>query len=162
MWESFQTIGTHIWDSIDDVFIAVGLLLVTTILSTHIYFFLNDYLILGHFPAQLSQVGLFFAVVVLIVQHLFGTMTASSIFGGFSIGFGYALQPYIIALFNGIVLRGVQGINNNVELDIPGVLAKKRKVKYVGMFHTCLEYENGQYFVSNNIFQQSPFIIYNN
>ena len=161
MWDSFEKIGSNIWDSIDDIFISVGLLLLTTILSKHLYFFMNDYLILGHFTAQLTQVGLFFAVVVLVVQHLFGAATSSAILGGFSIGFGYALQPYIIALFNGFVLR--QGINNHQWLEIPNVLPQKRmKIKYIGMFHTCLdETDAGNFFVSNSLLTGHPFGIYN-
>ena len=99
---TFNDFFTAVWASLDDILLCVGIILVSIpILFTcsrgiHIYFKTSIYV------AQAINFICVFALFAFVIGHLVGESVAVSLFGGFSVGIGYALQPYIVSLLSGL------------------------------------------------------------
>ena len=69
---------------------------------------------------------------------------------GIAIGVGYAFQPYIISMFNGLMLHNDNLINDKKYLDIHSQGISGARVKSIGLFNTILQDHTGNYIIVSN------------
>lgn len=159
MFESLETFVLGVWTSLDDVLLCVGALLVAVTLSKYVHWTLSEYFVTSSFVAQLAHVFILGGAAVSILSHLFGDGVSKTIFGGFSIGVGYAMQPYVVSIITGCMLRGSDMLTAGQRV----VLSDKTfKVKDVGLYYTTLaptETPAATTYVPNTVFQSGTFSV---
>ena len=79
-------------------------------------------------------------VFIFLVGHLIGSDTATSLFSGFSIGFGYAMQPYIVSLLAGATFRSSSMFRAKDSLQING---QDYVLDHVGLLYLCATSSDG-------------------
>ena len=152
---TFTKLFTTVWTSLDDIFLCVGILLVSFPLlgscsaSIHHYFKYSMYVSQAvHF----ITVGI---VVAFLLGHLVGEKVSISLFGGFSVGVGYALQPYIVSL-----LSGAAYYSSNIITEGDEIMIDKKKYKVIenGILYICAKdmTENMVVYLPNSMFQNKP------
>lgn len=159
MWNVFSSMFDTIWMTIDDVLVSVALLLITFAITERLYVFLRKYLTINMFVSQGINFAITLMVVLLVIQHLFGMQTYASLIGGVSIGIGYALQPYIIGLFNGMMLQSKEPFSVGCKIEFEQV---KGKVTEIGLFYTfiCSE-DDKKIVIPNQMFHQGMVTVIN-
>lgn len=102
MFSSIESLFTKFAESLDDIFIAVATFILLRVLSSWLYWCIFAYFRFSAYVAEVSNFLLWLVLSVFVLNHLFGTEISTSLFSGFSIGMGYAFQPYIVSLFTGL------------------------------------------------------------
>jgi len=156
MYQSFELLLQNIWLSLDDIFICLGAFIVARVFASAIYWCLHSYFDIDIYESELVQFVFLGIVVVFLISHLFGETAVTSILGGFSIGLGYALQPYIISLFVGSTLRATNTLTKgNV------ILFKNQKltIEKMGLLYVCACGNGIRTYIPNAYFQSSPLSI---
>lgn len=152
MWDVFSSMFDTIWMTIDDILVSITLLLITFVFTERLYVFLKRYLEMDMFVSQGVNFGITLMVVLLVIQHLFGAQTYGSLIGGISIGIGYALQPYIIGLFNGMMMQSKEPFSVGSTIVFQGVTGT---VEEIGLFYTYLrDTEKKKIVIPNQMFHQ--------
>ena len=159
MWNVFSSMFDTIWVTIDDVLVSVALLLVTFAFTERLYVFLKQYLEVNMFVSQGVNFIITLLVVLMVIQHMFGYQTYNSLIGGISIGIGYALQPYIIGLFSGMMMQSKEPFTKGSTIRFNNV---EGVVKEVGLFYTYVyTNDNKRIVVPNQLFHQGAVTILN-
>lgn len=159
MFESLETFVLNIWTSLDDVLLCVGALLLAVTISKYVHWILSEYFVTSSFAAQLTHVLVLGGAAVSILTHLFGDGVSKTIFGGFSIGVGYAMQPYVVSIITGCMLRGSDMLSSGQRVQMSG---KTFVVKDVGLYYTSLHVDNQPGSVTyfpNTAFQSGSFTV---
>jgi len=159
MYESFELLLTSVWLSLDDIFICVGAFIVARVLASGIFWCLHSYFNIGAYESQLAQFSFLSVVVVFLISHLFGQTAITSILGGFSIGIGYALQPYIICFLSGSTLRASDTLRKGQTIIMPGQPPKLMTVEKLGLLHVCVSDEKTTTYIPNSYFQTAPLVV---
>jgi small-conductance mechanosensitive channel len=152
-FNSLDTLLTTVWYSLDDIFVCVGVFLAARVLATAIRSSLRDYFKCGHYISEISHFAILFVVIIFLVGHLIGTGTANSLFGGFSIGFGYAMQPYIVSLLAGATFRSGAMFKTKDVIQINGF---DYVVDHVGLLYVCATRDGYKTYFPNSLMVQSP------
>ena len=169
MWKALLDIGTELWENLDDVFVSILIIVIGNQIAHLLYKFTKDFLKLGILPAQTIKIVLQAFVFVVILLQILGDDVVRSFTGGISIGIGYALQPYIISIFNGLMIHNddiiIPGDNKSYGsiISIPSMNLINVKIDSVGLFNTLLINNNNEkILLSNSTLMRSSIIIHNN
>ena len=160
MFESLETFVLRVWTSLDDVLLCIAALLLAVTISKYIHWILSEYFATSSFAAQLAHVLVLGGAAVSILTHLFGDGVSSTIFGGFSIGVGYAMQPYVVSIVTGCMLRGSEMLSVGQRVSLSD---KTFKVRDVGLYYTTLEPTESPgitTYVPNTAFQSTTFSVF--
>lgn len=145
MWNALSFFVSNIWEVLDDVLIAVLVLVIGSSFARLLHHVVHDLLRYSMFVADLMTTtvqGFLFGV---CLYQLLGVAAVNSFVGGFSIGIGYAMQPYIISMFNGAALFSLyKGGRVRVGSD-----DKVYNVDGIGLFFTRLETDDGLLLIPN-------------
>ena len=102
------------------------------------------------FTAQTVKLSLQVFIGVISFVHLVGNDIIKHASAGIAIGVGYAFQPYIISMFNGLMLHNDNLINSKKFLDVPSQGISGAQVKSIGLFNTILEDHSGNNIIITN------------
>ena len=133
---TFTNFFTTVWSSLDDILLCLGVALVSVPVlfacsnGIHIYFETSVYI------AQTINFFCLFSLFAFVLGHLVGDNVAVSIFGGFSVGIGYALQPYIVSLLSGITYYSSSMLK---EGDLIVLKGSKYRIKSTGVLYIIAE-----------------------
>jgi small-conductance mechanosensitive channel len=156
MSTSFTELVNNIWNSLDDILVCVGVFLVTHIFASGLRQILRVYFHLGAWISQSAQFLVLFSVLVFLAGHLLGVDTAISLFSGFSIGLGYALQPYIISLLAGGTLYASGLLRRGDRLHIND---NTMVVESIGLLYVSAKNDKLTTYLPNAMLSSRPFSI---
>tara|TARA_B110001452_G_scaffold243853_1_gene227520 strand:- start:4097 stop:4579 length:483 start_codon:yes stop_codon:yes gene_type:complete len=156
MFQSFELLLQSVWLSLDDIFICLGAFIVARVLAGAIYWCLHSYFNIDAYESELAQFVFLGTVVVFLISHLFGETAVTSILGGFSIGIGYALQPYIISFLAGSTLRATNTLAKGKVILFNN---QKLTVEHLGLLYVCASQDGLKTFIPNAYFQSSPLTV---
>lgn len=148
---TFESLFSSVWNSLDDILLSVGVFLIMRILTRVLKYSLHSYFDTSKFVAQLVEFFTMTIVAVFLLSHLCSPDVVQSLFGGLSIGVGYAFQPYIISFFTGMMIRaeGMMGPRDKVTVQ-----GQDHMIDHIGMFYVHMV--DGTY-IPNTAFQSSGF-----
>ena len=152
---SFTNLFTTIWSSLDDILLSFGILLVsipfffTCSKGLHQYFKCSIYI------SQLFNFVAVGGVLIFLLGHLLGEQVAVSLFGGFSVGLGYAMQPYIVSLLSGATYYSSSMISEGDQIVVDN---QKFIVIDNGILYICAKdsKDNTVVYIPNSMFENSP------
>lgn len=150
MWSTFKDCLDTILSNLDDFAIIIFILIVGNKLAELLYRFIANFLERSIFTAQSIKLSLQIFIGVISFVHLVGENVVNNASAGIAIGVGYAFQPYIISMFNGLMLHNDNIINGNVWLDVPSAGIKGGKVYSIGLFNTILLDRDGNKILITN------------
>jgi small-conductance mechanosensitive channel len=90
-----------VWYSLDDFFLCIGVVVISVPLVLSIGSATQHYFRYSLWTGQMITFVLFASVFLYLFGHIAGETATVSILQGFALGFGYALQPYIVSLLSG-------------------------------------------------------------
>ena len=154
MYQSFELLLQSIWLSLDDIFICLGAFVVARVLAGAIYWCLHSYFNIDAYESELVQFAFLGVVVVFLISHLFGETAVTSILGGFSIGIGYALQPYLLSFLSGSTLRMTLSKGKVILFN-----DQKLTVEHLGLLNVCASQAGIKTYIPNSYFQSAPLIV---
>lgn len=154
MYQSFELLLQSLWFSLDDILICLCALIVARVVAVAIYWCLHSYFDIDEYESELVQFTFLGIVVVFLISHLFGETALTSILGGFSIGIGYALQPYIISFLAGSTLRLTLAKGKVIFFN-----GQKMTVDYLGLLYVCASQDGVQTYIPNSYFQSAPLSV---
>lgn len=159
MWDSLSNILFPVWDHADDIFVSTALLIVVSILASWVYTFIHHYLGKSVFFAESIYFFIVLVFVIMVAAQLFGKGTADYLLSGIGIGVGYAFQPYLVAVFNGIILHVEKMFKKGNDVKIYGAGIRGNVVS-VGIFYTTLKGSEGELiYVPNQVFDTNSFSV---
>ena len=151
MWTTFKDCLNSIISNIDDFAVIIFILIVGNKLAELLYLFLAKFMNASLFVAQTVKLTLQIFIGVISFVHLVGSDVITNASAGIAIGVGYAFQPYIISMFNGLMLHNDNLITKDNWLDVPSQSISGGKVHSIGLFNTVLIDEWGnQILISNS------------
>tara|TARA_B100000795_G_scaffold58599_1_gene38995 strand:- start:4274 stop:4762 length:489 start_codon:yes stop_codon:yes gene_type:complete len=156
MYQSFELLLQSIWFSLDDIFICLCAFVVARVVAGAIYWCLNSYFDIDAYECELVQFIFLGIVVVFLISHLFGETAVTSILGGFSIGIGYALQPYIISFLAGSTLRATNTLTKGKIIIFN---EQKLTVEHLGLLYVCATHDGIKTYIPNAYFQSAPLSV---
>jgi small-conductance mechanosensitive channel len=156
MSSSFTELVNNIWNSLDDILVCAGVFLVAHIFAGQLRRMLSVYFRLGAWVSQSAQFVFLFSVMVFLAGHLLGVGTAVSLFSGFSIGLGYALQPYIISLLAGGTLYASGVLRRGDRLHIND---STMVVESIGLLYVSAKNDKLTTYLPNAMLSRTPFSI---
>lgn len=133
MFDSFEALFTTLATSLDDIFIAASTFVVLRVLSSWLYWCMHTYFRLSAYISEVVNFGMWFVLTVFVLNHLFGAELSTSLFSGFSIGMGYAFQPYIVSLFTGLCNGFMIRAGDTIMLDGRPMVVRKLTLFYVAV-----------------------------
>jgi len=133
MFGSIESLFTKLAESLDDIFIAAATFIVLRVVSSWLYWCIFAYFRLSAYVAEVTNFLLWLVLSVFILNHVFGTEISTSLFSGFSIGMGYAFQPYIVSLFTGLCNGFMIKTGDTIMLDDKPVRVIKLTLFYVAV-----------------------------
>jgi len=148
---TFESLFSSVWNALDDILLSAGVFLITRILTRVLKYSLHSYFDTSKFVAQLVEFFTMTIVVVFLLSHLCSPVVVQSLFGGLSIGVGYAFQPYIISFFTGMMIRAEGMMGPCDKVDVQG---QEYVIDHIGMFY--VQMTDGTY-IPNTAFQSSGF-----
>lgn len=154
---TFTTLFTTVWKSLDDILLCAGILLVSIPLLTSCSHSVHSYFKYSVYVSQSINFVSVAVVLVFLLGHLMGEKVAVSLFSGFSVGIGYALQPYIVSLLSGATYYCSNMIKEGDEI----VVDKKRyRVIDNGVLYICAKEvtEDMLVYLPNSMFQNRPLV----
>lgn len=149
MWTTFRELLDSIISNIDDFFVIILIAIIGNKLASFLYTFLYNFMKLSLFTSQTVKISLQIFIFSTCLIQLLGGETLASATGGIAIGVGYAFQPYIISIFNGLMIHNDDIINEKkwVSLLSSNVTGS---VHSVGLFNTILKDKNGDDILISN------------
>ena len=153
---SFLELFARIWYSLDDILVCLGVFLVASRCSRALHSCLRVYFEMSAYVSQSAHFLLMFTVIVFLASHLVGVSTAESLFGGLSIGFGYALQPYIVSLVAGGTFMLTRIIRRGDQLRIG---EQTVVVDHVGLLYVSAKQDKMTMYFPNAILTSRPFSV---
>lgn len=153
MYNSFETLFSNIWESLDDVFICIASALVLRLISKWLYWCMHSYFRLSEYVSDVVDFVFLAIFSVFILIHLFGSEIATSLFGGFSIGLGYAFQPYIISLYTGVYNQVREIIKPGEKIFFNNKIVT---VESVSLFHICIKDGTMITYIDHAFFKSNP------
>ena len=148
---SFQSLFENIWNSLDDILLCIGMFMISRIIAKCLKWSLHEYFDTTKFVSQLVEFTFMTIVNIFLLSHLCSPGILQALFGGVSIGIGYAFQPYIISFFTGMMIRTEHVFQKGDQITVQG---QSGQVEHIGMFYVHLK--DGSC-VPNAIFQSSMF-----
>ena len=139
-FESLDILLNSIWTSLDDILVCVGMFIVAQVFSGYCSWSLQTYFHCSHYISQSIHFIILFMVFIFLVGHLIGSDTATSLFSGFSIGLGYAMQPYIVSLLAGATFRSTGMFKAGDKLRIQG---GEYELEHIGLIYVCASDSTG-------------------
>ena len=150
MWKAFESIGSGMWENADDVLVSIILIIIGNIIASLIYYFTKEFLKTGVLFAQIIKITFQLFIIVICVVQIIGQDVVSHFTGGISIGLGYALQPYIISIFNGLMVHNDHDVvPKKTRISLPSEGITNAYVESIGLFNTVLK-ENGDTIIISN------------
>lgn len=153
---SFLFLFQRIWYSLDDILVSLGVFLIACQVSRFLHYCLRYYFRASAYISQATHFVFLFTVFVFLVSHLLGASTAASLFGGFSIGFGYAMQPYIVSFVAGGTFMITRIVRPGDQLTIGD---KTVMVHHVGLLYVATKYEKSTTYFPTAVLAQAPFSV---
>jgi len=155
MFESLESFVTLVVNSMDDIFISGALFILMRVLTNWVYWCMHAYFRASVYASDVVNFGLWFVLVVLVANHLFGTEISTSLFSGFSIGMGYAFQPYIVSMFTGVFTGFMLHEGDTILFEGNSV-----KVTKITLFHVAVS--SGEYvsYIPHAYFSKAPLSIH--
>ena len=153
---SFIELFSKIWNSLDDILVCLGVFLVVQVFSSRLNHCLLNYFDMSAYIAQSAQFLFLFSTIIFLISHLLGSSVAVSLFSGFSIGLGYALQPYIVSLLAGGTLRMSNIIRRGDTLIIE---EKSLVVDHVGLLYISTKKDKVITYFPSAMLSSRPFSI---
>ena len=148
---SFQSLFSKIWNSLDDILLCVGMFMIARIFAKCLKWSLHMYFDTSKFVSQFVEF-IFMAIInIFLLSHLCSPAILQALFGGVSIGIGYAFQPYIISFFTGMMIRTENVIKIGDTVTVQG---QTGEIEHIGMFYVHLK--DGSC-IPNAVFQSSGF-----
>ena len=148
-FESFDTLLSTVWHSLDDILVCIGVFIIVKVFSSYSSWCLKTYFHCSHYTSQTVQFGILFFILIFLVGHLIGSDTATSLFSGFSIGLGYAMQPYIVSLLAGATFRSTSMFKHGDQIRIQN---ENYVLEHIGLIYVCvLDSENYKVYFPNSM-----------
>lgn len=139
-FESLDLLLNTIWTSLDDILVCAGMFIIAQVFSSYCSWSLQTYFRCSHYLSQTTHFVIMFMVFIFLVGHLIGSDTATSLFSGFSIGLGYAMQPYIVSLLAGATFRSTGMFKPGDNIRIQG---GEYRLEHIGLIYVCGSDESG-------------------
>tara|TARA_B110000046_G_scaffold176855_1_gene202987 strand:+ start:51 stop:548 length:498 start_codon:yes stop_codon:yes gene_type:complete len=159
-FESAETLLLTIWYSLDDIFVCVGFFLLAKVLAEYTHWCLYQYFRTSPYTAQAFHFAFLFAIFVFLVGHLLGESVTTSLLSGFSIGFGYAMQPYIVSLLRGAAFRsGVVFPKDDSEKITIRINDEEFQLDHIGLLHVCVTANGFKTYFPNSYLGSTPISI---
>jgi len=154
MFDSVETLFMNLAASLDDIFIAAATFVVLRVVSTWLYWCMHSYFRLSAYVSEVANFGLWLVLTVMVIHHLFGPDISTSLFSGFSIGMGYAFQPYIVSMFTGICNGFMIRTGDTILFNKQPVIVQKLTLFYVAV-------STGEYttYVPHAYFAKAPLSV---
>lgn len=137
---TLSTLFDTIWNSLDDILACVGVFLASRMVASTLHWCALSYFNLSPYSAQVIHFVFIGAMLLFLISHLIGSSTAVSLFSGFSIGFGYAMQPYIISILAGATFRSTGMFPAKCDIRIHD---KIYTLDHIGMLYVCVVSKDG-------------------
>ena len=153
---SFLLLFQRIWNSLDDILVSLGVFLIACQMSRFLHYCLRFYFNASAYMSQATHFVFLFTVFIFLVSHLLGASTAASLFGGFSIGFGYAMQPYIVSFVAGGTFMITRIVRAGDQLTIGD---KTVTVHHVGLLYVAAKNEKSTTYFPTAVLAQAPFSV---
>jgi len=141
-FESLDILLDTVWRSLDDILVCAGMFIVSQVFSGYCSWSLRTYFQCSHYTSQTVHFTILFMVFIFLVGHLIGSATATSLFSGFSIGLGYAMQPYIVSLLAGATFRSTGMFERGDSVRISG---SEYVLDHIGLIYVCASDEKDGY-----------------
>ena len=157
-FESLSLLMSTIWYSLDDLFVVLGVFLAINVVARSAGWCLRNYWETSYYVAQTLHFGLLFVVGIFLIGHLIGADVATQMFSGFSIGIGYAMQPYIVSFLAGATFKGGSIFSSRsgeqVVLEING---NEYVLDHIGLLYLCATSSNGfRTYFPNSMLASTP------
>ena len=153
---SFIRLFERVWISLDDIFVCIAVILAVFQLTNLLHRTMRHYFRLPAYIAQCFHFVLLFIAVIFVIGHLVGDSTAISLFSGLSIGFGYALQPYIVSLMAGATFVSMGIMTRGDTLTINGNTVV---IDHVGLLYVSAKQGPKTTYFPNSLLSASPFTV---
>ena len=162
MWTTFQELIDSLVSNIDDFFVILLIAVIGNKLAGLLYLFLKKFMMTTLFVSQTVKISIQVFLFASCLIQLLGANTLSSATGGIAIGVGYAFQPYIISIFNGLMIHNDDIINTKKWITIHGAGISAARVESIGLFNTLLRDQNDNYvLISNSMLSHSAVTVMN-
>lgn len=152
-FESLDTLLTTVWHSLDDILVCVGVFIISQVFSSYCSWTLQTYFQCSHYTSQGVHFAILFTVFIFLVGHLIGSSTATSLFSGFSIGLGYAMQPYIVSLLAGATFRSTGMFRAGDQVTING---SAYTLEHIGLIYVCVRDKDFCVYFPNSMLSGTP------
>jgi hypothetical protein len=148
----FSLALTAIWNSLDDVLLCIGIVLISVPIIVNIGLSAQNYFKYSLWTGQMITFLLLTTVSLYLLGHVAGEASTVSILQGFALGVGYALQPYIVSLLSGATyfVSGIISANDVIFVD-----GKKYTIVSNGILYIEARSDDISIFVPNNFFNNT-------
>lgn len=160
MWSTFTQVANSVVSEIDDFALVIFLLIVGNKISQALYSFIHKFLKLPLLYAQAVKMSLQVFLFSICAIQLLGAETLRSASAGIAIGVGYAFQPYIISIFNGLMIHNDNVMAKGKIISIPGLNILNARVDSIGLFNTALYHEGDMLVLSNSMLSKSCIVLH--
>lgn len=155
---TFTKLLSTVWTSLDDILLCTGVLLVSLPLLTSCSHCIHTYFKYSVYISQSIHFVSVAVVLVFLLGHLMGDKVAVSLFGGLSVGIGYAMQPYIVSLLSGATYYSSNMIGEGDE-----IIVEKKRYQIIDngiLYITAKDVnENILVYLPNSMFQNRPLVV---
>lgn len=141
-FESLDLLLGTVWRSLDDILVCAGMFIIAQVFSGYCSWSLRIYFNCSDYASQTVHFLIMFMVFIFLAGHLIGSETATSLFSGFSIGLGYAMQPYIVSLLAGVTFRSTGMFKRGDSIRI---LGSEYTLDHIGLIYVCASDEKDGY-----------------
>ncbi len=160
MWNTFQQLLDNLISNIDDFFVILLIAVIGNKIASLLYLFLKNFMMTSLFISQTVKISLQVFLFTSCLIQLLGADTLTSATGGIAIGVGYAFQPYIISVFNGLMIHNDDIINTKKWISIHGAGITAARVESIGLFNTLLrDTKNNYILISNSMLSHSAVTV---
>ena len=144
----------RIWNSIDDFFICMGIIIITIPVVSAITSTSQHYFRYSLWTGQMVTFISITTVFLYLLSHIAGETTTVSILQGFSLGVGYALQPYIVSLLSGTTFfsTGMLAANDIIIMDDTEYEVVENGILFIEAKHTS---QDLTIYIPNNFFNNT-------
>ncbi len=146
----------QVWDSLDDIIVCVGILTLSLKCTRSLHFCMRSYFGCMAYISQAVHFMVLFTIAVFLLSHLVGMETARSLFSGFSIGIGYAMQPYIVSLVAGGTFLFTRILRAGDRLEIG---EQTVTVDHVGLLYVAAKTDKTTTYFPNSMLASRPFSV---
>lgn len=151
MFQSLSTLCLTIWESLDDILICLSVFLLLRVIASWCYWCCFSYFKCDEYISGLVEFVFLGTLSIFVLTHLFGPGVALSLFSGFSVGMGYAFQPYIISFFTGFWTRQFIKKGDRLFLNQKIVV-----VDHISILYICVRIDNMKSYITHSQFQSTP------